>query len=48
MHAKFLGTIPIGRFSAPEDLGKAACHPCSDETSMITAVAMEVAGGQCI
>ena len=46
--AKFLSTIPIGRFSQPEDLGNAACFLCSDEASMITGVAMEVDGGRCI
>ena len=45
---KFLSTIPIGRFSTPEDLGNAACFLCSDEASMITGVAMEVDGGRCI
>ena len=48
MRAKFLSTIPIGRFSTPEDMGNAACYLCSDEASMITGVAMEVDGGRCI
>ena len=48
MRARFLSTIPIGRFSTPEDLGNAACFLCSDEASMITGVAMEVDGGRCI
>ena len=48
MRARFLATIPIGRFSTPEDLGNAACFLCSDEASMITGVAMEVDGGRCI
>jgi 3-oxoacyl-[acyl-carrier protein] reductase len=48
MRAKFLATIPIGRFSTPEDLGNAACYLCSDEASMITGVALEVDGGRCI
>ncbi|MEP7299373.1 MAG: glucose 1-dehydrogenase [Burkholderiales bacterium] len=48
MRAKFLATIPLGRFSTPEDLGNAACFVCSDEASMITGVAMEVDGGRCI
>ena len=48
MRAKFLATIPIGRFSTPEDMGNAACFLCSDEASMITGVAMEVDGGRCI
>ena len=48
IRARFLSTIPIGRFSQPEDLGNAACFLCSDEASMITGVAMEVDGGRCI
>ena len=48
MRAKFLSTIPLGRFSTPQDLGNAACFLCSDEASMITGVAMEVDGGRCI
>jgi 3-oxoacyl-[acyl-carrier protein] reductase len=48
MRAKFLATIPLGRFSTPQDLGNAACFLCSDEASMITGVAMEVDGGRCI
>ncbi|WP_341368998.1 glucose 1-dehydrogenase [Yoonia sp. BS5-3] len=48
MRAKFISTIPIGRFSTPEDMGNAACFLCSDEASMITGVAMEVDGGRCI
>ena len=48
VRAKFLATIPIGRFSTPEDLGNAAAFLCSDEASMITGVAMEVDGGRCI
>jgi 3-oxoacyl-[acyl-carrier protein] reductase len=48
IRAKFLATIPIGRFSTPEDLGNAACFLCSDEASMITGVGLEVDGGRCI
>ena len=48
MRAKFLSTIPIGRFSLPEDLGNAACFLCSDEATMLTGVCMEVDGGRCI
>ncbi|MEM9437518.1 MAG: glucose 1-dehydrogenase [Pseudomonadota bacterium] len=46
--AKFLSTIPLGRFSQPEDMGAAAAFLCSDEASMITGVALEVDGGRCI
>ncbi|WP_418319414.1 glucose 1-dehydrogenase [Piscinibacter sakaiensis] len=48
MRAKFLSTIPLGRFSTPDDLANAACFLCSDEASMITGVCMEVDGGRCI
>ena len=48
MRAKFLSTIPLGRFSTPQDLGNAACFLCSDEASMITGVCLEVDGGRCI
>ena len=48
MRAKFLSTIPMGRFSTPEDMGNAAAFLCSDEASMVTGVAMEVDGGRCI
>ncbi len=48
MRATFLSTIPIGRFSTPEDMGNAAAFLCSDEAAMITGVALEVDGGRCI
>ena len=46
--ARFLKTIPLGRFSTPQDLGNVACFLCSDEASMITGSAVEVDGGRCI
>ena len=48
MRAKFLATIPLNRFSTPQDMGNAASFLCSDEASMITGVALEVDGGRCI
>jgi len=48
VRAKFLATIPLGRFSTPQDIGNAAAFLCSDEASMITGVALEVDGGRCI
>ncbi len=48
IRAKFLSTIPLGRFSTPEDMANAACFLCSDEASMITGTALEVDGGRCI
>lgn len=46
--AKFIASIPLGRFSTPDDIGAAACFLCSDEASMITGVALEIDGGRCI
>ena len=48
MRAKFISTIPLGRFSTPEDIANAALYLCSDEARMVTGVAMEVDGGRCI
>lgn len=48
VRARFLASIPLGRFSTPEDMGAAAAFLCSDDASMITGVAMEVDGGRCI
>ena len=45
---KFLDTIPLGRFSTPNDLGQAAAFLCSDDASLITGVALEVDGGRCV
>lgn len=46
--ARFLASIPLGRFSTPEDIANAALYLCSDEAAMVTGVAMEVDGGRCI
>jgi 3-oxoacyl-[acyl-carrier protein] reductase len=48
IRAKFLASIPIGRFSTPADIAAASLFLCSDEASMITGVALEVDGGRCI
>lgn len=48
MRAKFLATIPLGRFSTPEDMGNAAAFLCSDEAGLITGVGLEIDGGRCI
>lgn len=48
VRARFLATIPLGRFSTPADIGAAATFLCSDAASMITGVALEVDGGRCI
>lgn len=46
--ARFLATIPMGRFSTAEDLANAAAFLASDEAALITGVALEVDGGRCI
>jgi 3-oxoacyl-[acyl-carrier protein] reductase len=48
MRAKFLASIPMGRFSTPADLAAAALFLCSDEASLITGVGLEIDGGRCI
>jgi 3-oxoacyl-[acyl-carrier protein] reductase len=48
MRARFLSTIPLGRFSTPEDMGNAALFLCSDEASMVTGAVLTVDGGRCI
>jgi 3-oxoacyl-[acyl-carrier protein] reductase len=48
IRAKFLASIPLGRFSTPADIAAAASFLCSEEASMITGVALEVDGGRCI
>ena len=48
VRARFLATIPLGRFATPEDMGHAATFLCADEASMVTGVALEVDGGRCI
>ncbi|MCB1683855.1 MAG: glucose 1-dehydrogenase [Pseudomonadales bacterium] len=46
--ARFLDSIPLGRFSTPADIAGAASFLCSDDASMITGVALEVDGGRCV
>ncbi len=48
LRAKFLATIPLGRFSTPQDLGAAATFLCSDAAGLITGTALEIDGGRCI
>ncbi len=46
--AKFVASIPLGRFSQPEDIANAALYLASDEANFITGVALEVDGGRCV
>ena len=48
MRGKGLSTIPLGRFSMPEDIASAALFLCSDSASMITGANLEVDGGRTI
>jgi 3-oxoacyl-[acyl-carrier protein] reductase len=46
--AAFKATVPLGRFSTPQDVANAALFLASDEASFLTGVVMEVDGGRCI
>lgn len=48
VRARFLASIPLGRFATPEDMAHAAAFLCSDAAAMITGVALDVDGGRCI
>ncbi len=45
---RFLATIPMGRFSTPQDIANAALYLASDEASLVTGVILEVDGGRTI
>lgn len=44
--ARFLGTIPMGRFNTPTDIANAALYLASDEAYMVTGTAFEIDGGR--
>ena len=46
--AKFLSTIPLGRFSSSLDVANAALYLASDEASFISGVCIEVDGARCV
>jgi len=46
--AKFLASIPLGRFATPRDVANAALYLASDEGAFITGVALEIDGGRCV
>jgi 3-oxoacyl-[acyl-carrier protein] reductase len=46
--AKFIGTIPLGRLSQPEDIAAAALFLASDEAAFITGVELPVDGGRTV
>ena len=45
--AKFLATIPLGRFSTSLDVANAALYLASDEAAFISGVCIEVDGARC-
>jgi len=48
IRAKFLATIPLGRFSKPSDVAAASVFLSSDEAQFFTGVVLEVDGGRTI
>jgi len=44
----FRQTVPLGRFSTPQDVANAVLFLASEEASLITGVCMEIDGGRCI
>lgn len=46
--AKFLATIPLGRFSTALDVGNAALYLASDEAAFVSGVCIEVDGARCV
>jgi 3-oxoacyl-[acyl-carrier protein] reductase len=45
---RFLATIPLGRFSTPQDIANACLYLASDDAEFITGVCLEVDGGRCV
>ena len=48
IRAKFVGSIPLGRFSQPRDIANACLYLASDEADFITGACIEVDGGRCV
>lgn len=46
--ARFLATIPLGRFSTAMDVANAALYLVSDEAAFISGVCIEVDGARCV
>ncbi len=46
--APFVASIPMGRFSTPEDVANACLYLASEEARFITGVCIEVDGGRCV
>lgn len=48
MRDRFIGTIPLGRMSTPEDVANAALYLVSDEATLLTGVCLPVDGGRTV
>ncbi|MFT4101285.1 MAG: SDR family oxidoreductase [Burkholderiaceae bacterium] len=48
VRARFLSTIPLGRFSTPADIAGAALFLASDDAAFVTGACLEVDGGRCV
>jgi len=48
IRAKFVSSIPLGRFSQPLDIANACLYLASDEAEFITGTCIEVDGGRCV
>ena len=46
--ARFLATIPLGRFSTPLDVANASLYLASDEASLVSGACIEVDGARCV
>lgn len=46
--AKWVATVPLGRFSTPRDVANAVLYLASDEAEFISGVCLEVDGGRCV
>jgi len=46
--ARFLATIPLGRFSTPLDVANACLYLASDDAAMVSGVCIEVDGARCV
>jgi 3-oxoacyl-[acyl-carrier protein] reductase len=46
--ARFLGSIPLGRFCQPDDVANAAVFLADPASGFITGVCLEVDGGRCV
>ena len=46
--ARFEATIPLGRFSRPDDIAGAVLYLASDAAEFLTGVTLEIDGGRCV